>query len=167
MTSHGRPLRLVQSFVLPWTPTAKGRPRTVVRNGRPIVYTPNSTRNAEAAIRLLLIERKVHYYHRGLPVSLHVTFGLNRPNEAPRRELYPPRRPDLANYLMLLSDAGTGILWEDDSQLVMVEAQKLYTATPLVKLTCGVPMETGIPLHMLMAWERDVRLLETHMPGYP
>lgn len=153
-------LHLTQSFTLPWAPTAKGRPRTAVRGGRAIIYTPSRTRNAEAAIRLLLMERKLHFYPRGVPVSMHVVFGLARPNEAPKREQYPPRRPDLANYLMLLCDAGTGVLWEDDSQVVMIDARKEYVGSPKIMLTLGVPMVDHVAPHLSMAYERVVRLME-------
>lgn len=153
-------LHLTQSFTLPWAPTAKGRPRTAVRGGRVIIYTPSVTRNAEARIRMCLMEHKLHFYPRGVPVSMHVVFGLPRPNDAPKREQYPPRRPDLANYLMLLCDAGTGVLWEDDSQVVIIDARKELVGAPRIMLTLGVPMDENVAPHMWMGFERTVKLIE-------
>lgn len=41
-----------------------------------------------------------------------------------------PTKPDLSNYIKFIEDAANGILWEDDNQIVQLEAKKLYASTP-------------------------------------
>lgn len=36
-------------------------------------------------------------------------------------------KPDLDNLLKLVGDAGNGVLWGDDAQVVTVEAHKVYS----------------------------------------
>lgn len=111
-------------------PAPKGRPRTVVRSGVPIVYTPRATRRAEDAIKGSLRAAGAQLFPRGIPLALRVWFCIPKPRKAPKYLTYSPRRPDLANYLMLLADAGTGVLWADDSQLALIECEKSYALNP-------------------------------------
>ena len=39
-------------------------------------------------------------------------------------------RPDLDNLTKLVLDAGNGILWQDDSMIVSIHAEKFYSSTP-------------------------------------
>ena len=36
------------------------------------------------------------------------------------------KRPDLSNCIKFIEDCGNGVLWKDDSQIIKLEAQKLY-----------------------------------------
>lgn len=151
-------LVIAQSFVVDVVPTAKGRGRSRIVNGHPLIYTPDATRSAEKVIRDHLRASGAIFYPRGVPVALRVTFGVARPKDAPRSEHYSPRRPDLPNYVMLVCDAGTGVLWEDDAQLVTIEAVKEHTDRPRIMLAVGVPLARPIPTleYVQMAWERWV-----------
>lgn len=61
------------------------------------------------------------------PLALVVTFFLPRPASAPKRRLWPDRKPDLDKLLRSTMDAiGTAGLWVDDARVVRVEATKLY-----------------------------------------
>ena len=119
------------SITIPGKPIAKGRPR-MGRNGR--VYTPERTRGAEESLQWALRE--------GCPVPLEgplemeVTFSFRYPKSWPKakREAVEEgthpwynRRPDLDNLLKLLTDAGNGVLWKDDTQVVAVDATKEYS----------------------------------------
>lgn len=44
--------------------------------------------------------------------------------------MHPIKRPDVDNFNKFLSDCLTGIIWEDDSQVVELTARKLYGDTP-------------------------------------
>lgn len=153
-----------QAFTLNVRPVPKGRGRSRIVDGHPIIYTPNETREAEAEIRELLHAAGAFLYPRGVPVSLRVTFGTQRPKDGPRREHYSPRRPDLPNFLMLVCDAGTGVLWDDDAQIVTVEATKEHMDRPRVILATGVPLVQDVPTAEFtrMTWERIIAAL----PGY-
>lgn len=170
--THQR-LVLQQAFSLDVTPTAKGRGRARVVAGRPMIYTAHATRDAEHAIRDQLRAAGAIFYPRGVPVALRVTFAVARPKDVPRSEHYSPRRPDLPNYVMLVCDAGTGVLWEDDSQIVTIEAVKEHMDRPRVLLATGVPLARAIPdlLYVRMAWERwvadAIANAELRLPGRP
>lgn len=108
----------------------------MVRAGVPIVYTPTATRKAEAAIRAALIDQGAQLYDRWAPLALEAVFAVAKPKKAAGYLSHSARRPDLTNYLMLLADAGTGVLWRDDAQLAVIRASKLYTkGAPYVRLT--------------------------------
>lgn len=71
------------------------------------------------------------------PLEVEFVFQISRPNghfgtgknrcvvreSAPE---YPTTRPDLLKYARSLEDACTGILWADDSQIVVERLQKVY-----------------------------------------
>lgn len=59
---------------------------------------------------------------------LHVNFEFILP--CPKSKLKRPQnadvRPDLDNYIKAVLDAGNGILWRDDSQVISLSAKKKY-----------------------------------------
>jgi Holliday junction resolvase RusA-like endonuclease len=114
-----------QSFSIPWEPTAKGRPKFVRASG--VAYTPAPTRHAEGAIKLLLSAQSPKLYEAGVPLSVQMTFWVTRPQSAPKRVLYPAKRPDLDQYVKLLLDAASGLLWLDDAQVVEIVARKRFS----------------------------------------
>jgi Holliday junction resolvase RusA-like endonuclease len=64
------------------------------------------------------------------PLRMRVVFSRHRPQRLKRRRdsraaVWAPTRPDVDNYLKLLSD-GLKALWGDDAQVVHVEAAKVY-----------------------------------------
>lgn len=65
------------------------------------------------------------------PLLLSVTFTLKRPVSAPKRRLWPDRRPDLDKLLRSTFDAlGDAGAWYDDAQVVSVCAVKTYAGFP-------------------------------------
>jgi Holliday junction resolvase RusA-like endonuclease len=77
-------------------------------------------------------------YNQSLPLSgpLRVYYSFYRqiPKSASKMRttqmlngmMHPITRPDLDNYNKFLSDCLNGIVWEDDSQVVELNAKKLY-----------------------------------------
>lgn len=117
---------MTQVFELPWEPVAKARPRVVrARNGRSLTFTPEKTESAEHMLRVLLRQKRAQLFEREAPLSVDATFYVRRP-QAPPKHGHPSRRPDIENYAKLLLDAGNGILWVDDAQVVELHARKTY-----------------------------------------
>ncbi len=115
-----------QFFDLPWVPYPKGRPRVTVRGGFARAYTPAKTRTAEAELRYMLAEKGAVCFERATPLSVGVAFRVPRPTSTPKRVLFPVNRPDIENFCKTLLDAGNGLLWIDDSQVVQLFASKIF-----------------------------------------
>lgn len=67
------------------------------------------------------------------PVSLHVVADFSCPKSEYRKREPKPRRPhtkkpDADNVLKWVKDAGTGVLWGDDSQVCEVRIEKWIAA---------------------------------------
>lgn len=62
------------------------------------------------------------------PVSLGVAFQLPRPQSLPKRILHHTKKPDLDKLVRALKDALKGVLYTDDSQVVVIYARKVYAA---------------------------------------
>lgn len=61
-----------------------------------------------------------------LPICVDLTFVVRRPKST--KLAYP--KPDIDNYVKAVLDACNGKLWQDDSQIVLIYASKLWTPTP-------------------------------------
>lgn len=123
-------------FFVPGVPVAKGSARAfLAKNGRPIVLQDNRERQrpwasliattamgawnappTDGPVRVTLAfvfrRPKIHFGKRGL-----------RPS-APREHV---KRPDLDKTVRLVLDSLTHVVWEDDAQVVAIEAWKAYT----------------------------------------
>lgn len=107
-------------------PVPKARAR-VTRHG---VYTPDRTVDAENNLRLEF--RRSGYQPLEGPVHLELWFAFAKPAFWPKARRLAPQdewhtvKPDLDNLVKLVQDAGNGLLWRDDVQVVRVTATKVY-----------------------------------------
>jgi crossover junction endodeoxyribonuclease RusA len=61
------------------------------------------------------------------PVSVYIAFWLPRPKTLPKKVTLPAKRPDLDKLCRAVLDGLTdGGVWNDDGQVQMITAQKLY-----------------------------------------
>lgn len=67
-------------------------------------------------------------------LTLTARFYLPRPRTLPKRITDPTRKPDLSKLVRAIEDALTGVLWKDDSQVVLILASKHY-GTPGCEIT--------------------------------
>lgn len=109
-------------------PHPKGRPRITTVGKHAIAYTPKKTRVAEADIKAAIRNKiaKLERFGAGEALVLWVTFFVVRPKNAPKRVIYPVKRPDLDNYLKTLLDALDKFAFPDDSQIVNIHAKKAF-----------------------------------------
>lgn len=63
-------------------------------------------------------------YHITIPGS----YSIKKKRAILSGQIYPIKRPDLTNYNKFLEDCLTGLVWEDDSQIVRIEASKQYSS---------------------------------------
>ena len=117
---------VIHSFTLPIIPVAKGRPRM---SGR-IVFTPTKTRQFENHCKWLM---RTHYKIAPMtgPVAVKLIFALKKPKTSKRK--YPDGHVgDLDNFIKAVCDAGNGILWIDDCQIVDLHCFKVYADAPAI-----------------------------------
>ena len=99
-------------FVVPGRPTPKARPRVVRAGGRARAYTPEATKAFEEAVgweaKRAGARRPVQW-----PVEVRVKFVVRH------------RRADLDNLVKAVLDGMRGVVYEDDSQVVRLEAEVL------------------------------------------
>ena len=110
-------------FVIPMNPVAKGRARFSTIHGKAIAFTPKETVVAERTMATFAREAM-----KGLPLltgvlSVQIAFFLRKPKSVKRE--HPTTKPDLDNYVKML-DAFNGVIWQDDSQIVSLSADKSY-----------------------------------------
>jgi len=117
----------VISLTIQVEPVAKGRPRTAYRNGAVRTYTPDKTRLAQEYIVTLLQQYEDQGFAEHIPVKLTCVFYRTKSKWLPKREKLPFRKPDLDNFLKLLSDSINGILVTDDAQITTINMAKRWT----------------------------------------
>ncbi len=60
------------------------------------------------------------------PVSLSVAFYMPKPKSLPKRVTCCTKKPDVDKLCRLILDSLTGVIWQDDSQVVELRARKVY-----------------------------------------
>lgn len=134
---------------VPGEPVAQGRPRGFHHPGVGVrMYDPLESRDwkltararYEAALHVLV--REAPAFPKGVPVDLYVVAIFACPRSHYRKRPLPRRRklgtPDAENIAKAVQDAGNGMLWHDDSQVVRLTVEKWYGAqgeAPAVYLT--------------------------------
>lgn len=112
-----------------------------------------------------------HDYFAG-PVRLEVTFYLPRPQKLRKGTPHHITLPDLDKLVRCIGDALTGVLFDDDKQIVDVHARKLYApldAAPSATITvedAAPPVSVTPPLFALSESE-DRHGEEVHEVSHP
>lgn len=119
-------------------PTPKGRARSYIRNGLIAHYTPEETKIAEkkAAAEARIVMAKLNMNVIVAPLEIDVVCTFQPPKSWPpwkvdlinSGEMEHTSTPDGDNILKLICDAFNGIVWKDDSQLVIKKVTKLYSS---------------------------------------
>jgi len=123
-------------LVVPFEPVAKGRPRFVRATGR--AYTPPKTAVGEWQIRQAFLSQLVVPEPLTGPLRLTVVAVVRMPQALPksrRTQARPITRPDIDQYVKSALDALNGHAYVDDSQVVDLEAHKVYGAPPRWEIT--------------------------------
>lgn len=124
---------------IPVEPVPKARPRTIVRGGRSITFTPTKTERAENQIRLHIAAlNNKEIFDKDIPLRLIATFYRLKPKSAPRRVGMPVTAPDWDNYSKLLTDALEKFLYYSDSQITSAYIKKRFGIPPRIELVLEV-----------------------------
>lgn len=115
-------------------PVGKARARTVrTRSGKTISYTPGKTVHAENLIRDKIMEEEI-FFPKPIPLRIIATFYRPRPKALAMRFILPTTRPDLDNYLKLLTDSLQKFIYDDDSQITTALIKKRFGSPPRIEL---------------------------------
>lgn len=125
-------------LIIPGTPIAKGRPRV----GKFGTYTPNKTVNYENLVQLCYMDQVEGQLLTG-PVALSIEFYFPIPKSISKKDkakmqtgdIMHTKKPDIDNCIKSITDALNGFAYRDDSQVVLVQAYKLYADDPRVEVT--------------------------------
>lgn len=100
------------TIVILTKPTPQGRSRSTISGHH---YTPKKTREATA-----IVQQAMRCEYRGkpleCPIILTLEFGFARPKS--NKTKHHLQKPDLSNLIKLVEDAGNGIIWKDDKQII-------------------------------------------------
>ena len=123
----------VLTINIPGAPIAKKRPR-FARRGK-FVTTYNDQQTEEGKF-ICLMQTQLNGHKpipAGTPIYLQAQFHMPFPasmSAKKRATAIHTKKPDVDNMLKFLKDCANGVLWIDDSQVVWVCAQKLYSDNP-------------------------------------
>lgn len=117
-------------------PVAQGRPRFARVGAGVRVFDPKKSSDWKQFIALRANSEGVKPFPKNIPLSVVVVFHLSRPaSVSVKKRPYPICKPDLDNFIKTAKDGLKGIAWHDDSQVVRICAEKLYSDTPGIRIT--------------------------------
>ena len=124
----------------------KGRPRVTASRGKfAHAYTPQKTKDFEDAIRFEFIASNCEpmpVYKREQSIKASVLIGVSIPKSYSKKKqalcrdgiIVPAKKPDVDNILKAVFDALQGYAYEDDSQIVVIHSEKMYSVEPFVEV---------------------------------
>lgn len=136
------------SFTVPGQPVGKGRPRASRSERGVRMHTPEKTVRYEN-----LVATAAHGAMRGaeplegacsvvmdIRLMVPMSWSAKKRQQALDGQILPTKKPDADNVIKAVFDALNGIVWQDDVQVVQLQASKRYSATPGVAVVIK-PME--------------------------
>jgi Holliday junction resolvase RusA-like endonuclease len=133
----------VLKIVVDCEPVSKARSRTVYRNGKVWNFTPKKTKNAEELLRLTLKEKNIQPFPPEIPLKLTVTFYRVKNHNVKKGVVKPVIRPDLDNYLKLVSDSLMPEVIHDDAQITTLVAMKRWSDKPTGSIEFTLEADNG------------------------
>ena len=121
----------MQKIEIPIKPRPKQRPRYSMGHA----YTPKETQQYERAIGAIIREKMTERYTKWVFVRMDFQYVLPKSASKEQKrmvEIAPiihNKRPDIDNLQKGLLDACLGILWDDDSIVWAIVAQKHYSTS--------------------------------------
>lgn len=122
-------------FYVQGEPVPKGRPR-FTRQGR--FYTPKTTADYEKSIQKAFSESGQSPFSEGVPLKMIIDFYFTIPKSATKKNkqmmldgvIKHVKRKDVDNCAKSVMDAGNGLMYPDDGQIVELVARKKYDYQP-------------------------------------
>ena len=135
------------SFIVNGEPHGKGRPRFAKRGNFVKAYTDKDTELYENRVLMCYknelskygIEETKVLFPKGVMVKLEVNCyfslnkgdygkkGLNKSGREKMKHYFCDKKPDIDNIIKSIQDGLNGVAYDDDCQIVGIEAYKMYT----------------------------------------
>lgn len=128
-------------FTVYGRPQPQGSTRAFLPKGshRPIITSDNKHLRPfrQQVSQTAVIELRGQIMAKETPVIVRVTFYFAKPRSAPRKRTEPCVKPDLDKLARAALDSLTGIAYEDDAQVVQLEARKMYGSPERIEVEVG------------------------------
>jgi len=127
-------LEPIFEFYILTAPKPKGRPRFARRGNFVSTYSDPKTKAYEQMLKTALSEKWDQLaLPKDIPLKVEIVFYMQAPKK--RTSFYPTNRPDLDNLLKSILDAMNGVIFEDDSSIVSLDASKRFSdSEPFIEL---------------------------------
>ena len=115
----------VEVFI-PGKPVAQGRVRFARRGKFTTAYDPEQSATYKNWVKVQLLDAGVKMFSKEVPLHLELVVFIERPKSiSVKKRPQPTSKPDLDNYIKILSDSCNGFIFEDQ-QIVSIHARKVY-----------------------------------------
>ena len=126
------------TITVPGTPVAKARARVSIRKGKVRAYTTSKTKDYEESIKWAAVEVMKGKSPLRFALKVNVKFVFLPPKSWSKRmrntaimgSTPHTVKPDLDNLIKNL-DALNGVVFNDDNQIVEIQAEKIYGENPM------------------------------------
>ena len=126
---------MIYEFEVPSKIIGKGRPRLNSYTG--VVYTPTRTKDYETLIEQYFLMKYPNYkiIEGRASVKIQAYFEIPKSTSKAHRSsmlenvISPTKKPDIDNIVKVVLDAMNKFAFKDDTQIVKLEVEKLYTTS--------------------------------------
>lgn len=126
---------MTYEFEVPSKIIGKGRPRLNSYTG--IVYTPTRTKDYETLIEQYFLMKYPQYkaIEGRAKVTIQAFFEIPKSTTKKQKEgmldntISPTKKPDIDNIVKVVLDAMNKFAFKDDTQIVKLEVEKLYSSS--------------------------------------
>lgn len=124
-----------RTYTILGIPRPQGRPRFARIGNFVKTYEQKEDTHYKENVSAQLVAQKPDFLEGA--IGIHVVFHLPRPKTLPKKVIHHIKKPDVDNLMKGLMDACKGILWKDDTQVVMLTVTKIYGEIPRVEMEAG------------------------------
>jgi len=129
-------------FTVPGVPVAKGRPRASAVRGFVHLYSDKKTASYENLVKMVASQTMWQRKPLEGPLFMDLVAYIPIPKSKSKKIIEsmllgttsPTSRPDLDNYIKSVSDGCNKLVFNDDSQIVIIHASKRYSDTPRLEV---------------------------------
>ena len=140
--THKGVVKLKYSFTIPGEPQGKVNMRPYERNGFLTLYNPSHNKNYMSLVRDAWYKTEAEKIADNCRIYLDINAYFQIPKSVSKQKrekmltglIRPTKKPDCDNISKVICDALNGIAFHDDSMIVGLTVEKLYSENPRVEV---------------------------------